>query len=121
VDDPRVADHVSGWAISPRSPVTHRGGARVVVTPATNTSPSPSAGWPHSAPRISVAKGYPNAERAAADIDELMREQRAHVRRSAGRTRLKPPDMRVAALYDIHGNDARCAAVLAEIQALAAT
>jgi multiple sugar transport system substrate-binding protein len=77
-DDPRVADHVSGWgdfaAVSRQLIEEH---ARVVVTPATNYI-AIAERWV-AALRAAYAgrEGTAEAlERAAADIDELMREQR---------------------------------------------
>jgi len=77
-DDPRVAEHVSGWgdfAAVSRQLIEQR--ARVVVTPATNYI-AIAERWV-AALRAAYAgtEGTAEAlERAAADIDELMREQR---------------------------------------------
>ena len=77
-DDPRVAEHVSRWgdfAAVSRQLIEQR--ARVVVTPATNYI-AIAERWV-AALRAAYAgtEGTAEAlERAAADIDELMREQR---------------------------------------------
>jgi multiple sugar transport system substrate-binding protein len=77
-DDPRLAEHVSGWgdfAAVSRELVERR--ARVVVTPATNYI-AVGERWV-AALRAAYAgtEGVAEAlERAAADIDELMSEQR---------------------------------------------
>ena len=77
-DDPRVAEHLSGWgdfAAVSRQLIEQR--ARVVVTPATNYI-AIAERWV-AALRAAYAgtEGTAEAlERAAADIDELMREQR---------------------------------------------